>query len=128
MSFSLLCVIAVATTLPFGLAFLLAPESISSLYGITGWNPGTTAVAKLFGIELLYVAGASFAVMGCTDVRVQRRIALAFALVSAIAAVLSIQTILSGAASAFHWSTVALYIFFAVAWGSFAMRRDTSQA
>lgn len=122
MSFYLLCMIAVATTLPFGLAFLLMPDLTASFYGIAGWNPGTTAIARLFGIELLYVAGMSFAVMGATDLRLQRRFALAATLVSAIATVLTIQTILSGAVGPLHWSTAALYLFFTVAWGMFAMR------
>ena len=126
MSFSLLCMISLVTTLPFGLAFLFIPEYISSHYSIAGWNSGTASVARLFGIELLYVAGASFGLMRCTDVRVQRRIAVAFSLVSALATVVVIQTILSGAAGPFHWTTAALYVFFAVAWGLFAMRHDPS--
>lgn len=123
MNFSVLCLIGIITALPFGAAFVLAPEATSAMYGITGWNAGTTGIGRLFGTELLYVAAALFAVRGVTDPDVQRRFAIGFGLASALATVILVQAIIAGAVNAMTWSSVAIYAFFAVAWASVAMRR-----
>lgn len=123
MSFNIVCLIGIITALPFGVAFALAPEATSAVYGISGWNSGTTGIARLFGTELLYVAAALFAVRGVTDPLVQRRLAIGFGLASALAVVILVQSIMSGAVNPMTWSSVALYAFFAVAWASVAMRR-----
>ena len=81
MSFSLICLIGIIVAAPFGLAFTLAPEQTAAFYGITG-SPGAMFVARLFGIELLSIAGAFFAVRQSTDLGLQRRFALAFSLFS----------------------------------------------
>lgn len=123
MNFSVVCLIGIITALPFGAAFALAPEATSAIYGITGWNAGTTGIGRLFGAELLYVAAALFAVQGVTDREVQRRLAIGFALASALATVILVQAIISGAVNAMTWSSVAIYAFFMVAWAAVAIRR-----
>ena len=124
MNFSVVCLIGILTALPFGAAFALAPEPTSAIYGITGWNSGTTGIARLFGTELLYVAAALFAVRGVTDREVQRQFAIGFGLASALATFILIQAISSGAVNAMSWSSVAIYAFFTAAWASVAVRRD----
>lgn len=123
MQFSVVCLIGIITALPFGAAFALAPEATSAMYGITGWNPGTAGIGRLFGVELLYVAAALFAVRGVTDAEVQRRLAIGFGLASALAAITLVQAIFAGAVNAMTWSSVAIYAFFTVAWASVAIRQ-----
>lgn len=123
MTFSVVCLIGIVTALPFGLAFVLTPEGASAMYGISGWNPGTTGIGRLFGTELLYVAAALFAVRDVTDPRIQRRFALGFGLASVLAVALLVQSIFAGASNAWTWSSVAIYVFFALAWGAVVVRR-----
>lgn len=123
MSFTLLCLISLISSVVFGLAFLLAPESIASIYGIGSWNPGTTTIARLFGIELLYSAGIYFAMKETKDPVIQQRCGWTLALVSAAALLVAVQSIFSGASNALMWSVAALYFFFTIAWGSIALRR-----
>jgi hypothetical protein len=121
-NFSLICLIGIIVTLPFGLAFAFIPEPASAPYGVAGWNPGTASVARLFGVELLYVSAALFAVRPTTDPMLQRRFAMGFCLVSALAVVLALQSVLSGATGQLSWSTVAIYGFFVVVWALFTLR------
>ena len=123
MNFSVICLIGIITALPFGAAFVLTPEVTSAMYGISGWNPGTTGIGRLFGTELLYVAAALFAVREVTDPKIQRRFAIGFGLASALAVAILIQAIVAGAANAMTWLSVAIYAFFAVAWGSVVLRQ-----
>jgi hypothetical protein len=123
MNFSLVCLIGIFTTVPFGAAFLLTPEAVGAQYGLSGWNAGTLVVARLLGATLLYAAGALVAVRNTTDVRIQKNIATFFALASVISAAVSVQAVTSGVVNAIGWSTVAIYAFFTVAWASLALRK-----
>jgi hypothetical protein len=125
MKFLLVCRLGMFISVTFGLASLLAPESIASLYGIAGWNTGTTVIARLFGTGLLYAAGAIYAVMDTAALDVQLRFARMFAAASAIATAISAQSVLSGSASAMMWTTVGIYGFFCVAWASAAPRGNS---
>lgn len=116
MDFRLVCVLGFVGAGIFGLGFLLLPELVSSYYGISGWNPGTILIARLYGVGLLYTASASFAVKGTTDAVVQRTLGFAFAAVSAIGAVLAFLSVSSGGSNALMWSTVAIFAFYTVVW------------
>jgi hypothetical protein len=116
MNFRLVCVLGFVVTAVFGLGFLLLPELVSSLYGISGWNQGTTVIARLYGGGLLFVASATFAVKGTLDLAIQRSFSFSFAVVSLVCAVLSLQSVTSGSTNAFMWSAVAIFASFVVMW------------
>jgi hypothetical protein len=123
MNFAILCVIAIVATAPFGLAFLLAPETTGSVYGIAGWTAGTLSVARLLGVGFLFMAGAVYAARQCADSDFQRRLATCFSLASLLGAIVSGYSTASGALNAVGWTAAALYAFFTLAWGSVALRR-----
>lgn len=123
MKFSLVCLLATVTSLPFGAAFLLAPEFTAAQYGISGWNPGTLVVARLFGIALLFTSAATLAVRDTTDAGIQRRVSTGFALASAVATAAAVHDVTTGAVNNMGWSTVAIYGAFTAAWVSVALRR-----
>ena len=125
MNFSLVCLLAIIATVPFGVAFLLAPEVTGAQYGISGWNSGTLFVARLFGVALLYTGGAALAVRSTTNARLQKDISTRFALASIVATVASIQAVVTGAVNTMRWSTVAIYAFFTLAWASVAFRKTS---
>lgn len=124
MSFAKLCVVGIIATLPFGLAFLFAPEAVGSLYGIGSWTAGTLFVARLLGIGFLFMAGAVFAARPSADRDFRRRLSACFGIASALGAVVSANSTLGGGVNAMGWTAVALYGFFTLAWGSIALRRS----
>ncbi|HTV00316.1 MAG TPA: hypothetical protein VMF13_07270 [Luteitalea sp.] len=123
MPFSLVCLLGTVTTVPFGLAFLLAPEATGALYGVSGWTAGTALIARLFGVALVHSAGAFVAARHTTDARLQRSMSTFFALAAAIAVIVSLQAVLASAVNALGYSTVGIYAFFTVAWASIALRK-----
>lgn len=116
MNFNILCLLAMISSTLFGLAFLFFPEATTATYGVSGWNPGTTGVARLYGAGLLYLAAAAYAVRDTADSGLRRRWAMAASAVSVVALVLSLHFVLSGASNAMGWSTVLIYAFFTVSW------------
>ncbi|BCS34753.1 hypothetical protein TBR22_A39790 [Luteitalea sp. TBR-22] len=121
MTFAAVCLCAVLVTLPFGLAFLLAPEQVSSPYGIMGFNAGTLMVARLFGASLLLVAAAAFAVRTTADGALQRRFSGTFAAASVAAVFVAAHATLTGAVNALGWSTTLIYVLFTLAWTRIAV-------
>ena len=124
MDFRMIGVIGIVVTAVFGLAFLVAPSAVASLYGITGWSAGQLLIARLFGIELLYVTGALYAVRNIEDRSIQRAFATGLGAASVLGAVATAQAVLAGATNALSWSTVLIYAFFALAWGRLALARQ----
>ena len=123
MSFSLLCLLATIATVPFGLAFLIAPEATAAQYGVSDWTPGTLLVARLFGVTFLSLGGAVYAIRRSKDPVLQKGLAVALGITSLIATVVAIHGVTAGAINAVGWSTVATYAFFTLAWGSVALRK-----
>jgi hypothetical protein len=115
-SFKFLCMLAAISSTPFGLALLFFPEATTASYGVSGWNPGTTGVARLYGVALLYVAAVAYAVRSAEDAVLQRRWAMANSAVSVVAFLLSLQLAVSGAVNAVGWSTVLIWFFWSVSW------------
>lgn len=123
MSFSLLCLLGAIATVPFGLAFLFAPEATAAQYAISGWTPGTLVVARLFGVTFLSLGGAIYAARHSKDLVLQKGVAVALCITSVIATVVAVMGVTAGAINAVGWSTVATYALFTLAWGSVALRK-----
>jgi hypothetical protein len=117
MSFKSVCLAGFAVTLLFGLCFAVAPAATAAQYGIVQWSEGQLFIARLFGSALLFVSVATFALRDLADPAIQRSFAAGFALVNLLSAALSVHAVTSGATNPLTWSTVAIYAFFAVAWG-----------
>ena len=116
MNFKPICLLGTLVCTLFGLAFLLVPLEVAAIYGMVDWNPGQLTVARLLGASMLYIAAALFVLRDLADRPLRRNFATAFAVVSAVAAVVSIHSVVTGATNAMMWSTVVIYGFFAIAW------------
>lgn len=114
MNFRWVCLIGIVASAPFGLGFVLFPEAVSSLYGITGWSASTLLVGRLYGMALLFIAGASFAAQDTQDTTVQRRLCQSNTVCSIIGAVLCLQSVTGGSTNALMWSVVLLFAALAV--------------
>lgn len=122
MNFRLLCILMLVSAGPFGLAFLLVPELVSSLYGVTGFNPGTIILGRKYGVGLLFASAGAYAVMNSADLALQRRFAQAFGAVSAIGAIVSLHAVLTSSANSLMWSIVVLFGAFFFGWSMVAIR------
>lgn len=125
MNFRLACLIGTILATPFGLAFVFFPELTASIYGIANWNAGTIGIARLFGVELLFVAGVLYAVRECADSQIQQGVGKLLALAAIVGCVISVQWVTSGGANALMWSTVGIYGFLMLMWGSVGFRPQT---
>jgi hypothetical protein len=117
MNFKLVTTLAGLVSLPFGLGFLLAPEMAGGIYGITQWSSGTVAVGRLYGAAFLFLALLSFVVRDFSDTQVQTRLGQAFFANCLLAGGLCAHAGITGAMNPLIWSGVAIYVFFAAAWG-----------
>ena len=122
MKFSTVCMLAIVVLVPFGLAFLLNPAMTGAFYGIGGWTEGTGVVARLFGLHLLFTGAASLAVMQSAEIALQRRFSIMFCVLSALGAIAYALTALRPGVGPTLWATVAIYVFFAAAWGSLGLK------
>lgn len=123
MKYGTVCGIGIVVSALFGLAFLVAPVPVLSLYGIAGLGPGHVVVARLFGIEFLLFGGGMLAARHAPQ-NLVRGGATALAIACVVGAVVAAQGTLAGATNALGWSTVVIYAFFAFAWGSVALSRS----
>jgi len=122
MSFSLVASLGMVLCGFFGLAGLLAPEEIMAPYGITGWNAGTLLIARLWGVLFIFLAANLAAVRTCTDRELQSRFSKYAAASNALAAAVAAHGVLIGSGNALLWSSVALFVFFTVAFGNIGLR------
>jgi hypothetical protein len=123
MKFKTACTVGAWLAGPFGLAFVVLPEQISSLYGIAGWNPGTSLVGRLYGIGLLYAASAAFAGRNSDDAWYQFGLCSSNGLVSVLGGALCLHAVLTAAANGLMWSTVVLFGALAAMWWSARPRK-----
>lgn len=123
MSFSLVATLSMVLSMVFGLAGLIAPEKLLALYGITGWNEGTLFIARMWGVLFIFLSANLAAVRTATDQHLQSRFSIYAAVSNALAAVVVVHAIVTGCGNNLLWSSVALFVFFMVAFGKVGLRR-----
>lgn len=99
----------------FGLAALLVPNALASLYAIT-FDSAAVYVARLLGGSYVGYAIASFLTRDTSDPATRRAIAAANIFAWATGCVVSTFVQAQGLANAFGWATAALELLFAIAW------------
>ncbi|HEX6061475.1 MAG TPA: hypothetical protein VF001_05350, partial [Candidatus Limnocylindria bacterium] len=99
----------------FGLAALLVPTALASLYAIT-FDGAAVYVARLLGGSYVGYAIASFLTRDTSDRATRRAIAAANGFAWAAGCVVSTFVQLQGLANGFGWATAALELGFAVGW------------
>jgi hypothetical protein len=108
--------LTVVSAAPFGLAFLLAPELVSSLFGVSGYNTGTVISARKYGVGLLLASAGAFAIAGSNEAAVIRRFSAGFAAANALGAVVSTHAASTNAANVLMWAIAALFALLAALW------------
>lgn len=102
--------------LVFGLAFALVPEQTTALYDVD-LTEGGVLIGRLFGAALLSFCVVSWLVRNAEASPERQAVVLALFVGDAVGFVASLLAQLAEVANALGWSTVALYLILAVAFG-----------
>ncbi len=111
----------------FGLAFILVPGTVLSLYAISA-GPGGIYMTRLFGQAFIVIGLVMWLARDAAEADTRRGIALAVFVGDITGAILAATGQLSGLANALGWSTVALYLIFALGFGYYLLPGKTMTA
>lgn len=111
---------------PFGVGFVLLPEGLFSLYGVTS-SPQLNYTGQLFGGCLIMVAVLAWGARNATDSVALRAIVLSFFIGDAIGFCVALIAQLGGIVNALGWSTVLIYLLLALGYGYFQFLKPESQ-
>lgn len=104
--------------LVFGIAFLVAPQAVLRLYGVAP-DPAITMMSRYFGAALLQIGLVFYLIRDVGDLRTQRGVVLGSFLGSLAGLVVALTAQFWGLVNALGWSTVAIYAFLLVGYGTF---------
>ncbi|UCH60467.1 MAG: hypothetical protein JSV61_03050 [Anaerolineales bacterium] len=100
----------------FGLAFIFAPVWLLSFYGITA-DATTAFIGQLLGAAFVGFAIISWMARNAPASPARSAILLSFFIGDAIGFIVSLLAQMKGVANALGWSTVAIYLLLALAFG-----------
>ena len=113
-----LLLLAGVIALGFGLAFLLAPRPMLSLYGVAA-EPPTVLVSRFFGAALVQLGLVLYLIRDVGDLRTQRGVVIGSFLGSVAGLVVALTGQFWGVTNQLGWSTVAIYGLLTLGYGSF---------
>jgi hypothetical protein len=118
MKLSTLMVVNALIAAVFGVAFVVVPGQLMSLYG-PEVTPQLVYVARLFGAALLAFAVLTWTAKDAPDSDTRRAILLALFVGDGIGFVVALLGQLGAVMNALGWSTVVIYLLLAVGFGYF---------
>jgi hypothetical protein len=113
-----LLLIAGLLALAFGLCFLIAPHAMLRLYGIAP-DPAIALMARFFAAALLQIGLLLYLVRDVADPRTQRGVVLGSFIGALTGLVVALTGQFWGLVNSLGWSTVAIYGFLLVGYGTF---------
>jgi hypothetical protein len=109
----------------FGLGFVFSPEQILSLYGAAS-DESANYMAQLFGAALLGIAVILWLCKDAEDSPVRQAILLGLFVAEGVGFVVALITQLGGGINALGWSTVIIYLLFALGFGYFRFMKSAA--
>jgi hypothetical protein len=109
----------------YGIAFVVIPGRLVSLYGVTA-DPPLRYVGQFLGAALVGFAVLSWLARNAPDSPTRRAIVLGLGTACAVGCVIALLGQVSAVVNALGWSTVVIYFLLAVAFGYFALPRPPS--
>jgi hypothetical protein len=109
--------------LVFGLGFLLAPRAVLPLYGIEA-EPTVVLMSRFFGATLVQIGLVLYLIRDVGDLRTQRGVVIGSFLGSLAGFVVALTGQFWGLVNSFGWSSVAIYGFLLLGYGSFVFGRS----
>lgn len=110
--------IAAVLALVFGLAFILAPAQLMSLYGVT-LEAGGQWVGRYLGSAFIGIAVLTWLSRNAPQGEALRAVVLGLFILSITGLVVAVLDGLFGPGSGLVWSTVAIYLFLTLGFGYF---------
>jgi len=102
----------------FGLGFVFVPEQLMSFYGRTP-DAGAIYMAQLFGSALVGIATILWLCKNAEASPMLQAILLGLFVTEGIGFVVALKNQLGGVVNALGWSTVIIYLLFALGFGYF---------
>ncbi len=118
MKLSTLMIFNAVVAAVFGVAFLLVPDQVGSLYDVEV-NEILTYVVRLLGAELIAIAGVAWLARNADDSVARRAIVLALFIGNAIGFVVALIGQINNVVAAVGWGNVAIYLLLAIGYGYF---------
>jgi len=115
MTYRTVATVSAIISVVYGLAALVVPNALGSLFGIT-YDTAAVYAGRLLGGSYIGYAIANFLTKDTADPVTRRAVAAANAFAWAVGFVISTLAQLQGLANAIGWSTVVLSLAFTVAW------------
>ena len=117
--------IAAVLAFVFGLAFILVPAQLMSLYGVT-LDAAGQFVARYLGSAFIGIAVLTWLGRNATQGDALRAIVLGDSVLSVTGLVVAVLDRIYGSGNALVWSTVAIYLFLTVGFGYFQFAKPSS--
>ena len=125
MKISTLMVINAVISIIFGIAFVVLPAQVVSLYGVTAEAP-LKYTGQLFGAALIAFAILTWSARNAADSEARRAIILALFIGHGIGFIVSLIGQIGGVVNTFGWSTVVIYLFLSLGFGYFQFAKSAS--
>ena len=110
----------------FGLAFVLIPWQVLSLYGVQP-NPAINYVGELFGAALIGFAVLTWTARNSAESDARTAIVRALFIGDAVGFILALIAQLGAVVNNLGWSTVIIYLFLAVGFGYFYFTKPSAE-
>jgi hypothetical protein len=118
MKLKTLLVIGTVVAGVFGLAFVFVPGQVIAAYGITA-DAGLKYVGQLFGASLIGIAVLTWFAKDTPESEARTAILRALFVFNGLALVVTLLAQLNGVANALGWSSVAIFLLFAIGYAYF---------
>jgi len=122
MKFKTLMVIKAVVCLCLGIPILLAPGFVYSIFGTT-LNEGGDFAAREYGASLIGNMLLTWFARSAQESETRRAIILGMTFYNSLGFIVTLPAIISGALGPVAWLGVVIYLFFAVGFGYFLMRK-----
>ncbi len=119
MKLSTMMIINAVVAAVFGVAFVLVPSQLVSLYGIEDASEILLYVGQLLGAAFVGFAVLTWSARNATDSDARRAIVLALLVSDGIGFIVALIGQLADVVNSFGWSTVAIYLLLALGFGYF---------
>ena len=110
----------------FGIAFVLIPWQVLSLYGVQP-NPAINYIGELFGAALIAFAVLTWTARNAAESDARTAIVRALFIGDAVGFILALIAQLGAVVNDLGWSTVIIYLFFAVGFGYFHFTKPSTE-
>jgi len=127
MKLSTLMTVNAVVAAVFGIAFVLVPGQVMSLYGVEK-SAALNYVGQLFGAALISFAVLTWSAKNAAQSDARKAIVLALFVGEAVGFVLALIGQLANVVSALGWSTVAIYLLLALGFGYFQFASPVARA